>query len=124
MSMAVFDQRGQHVMYQDNAAGNINFGAVQHRVDVVGELEKLQTELTVARQAGVLNEETATDATYQLTKAVQQAKQPEPEKKMLLTHLHSAKTLIEGVTAASGLVTAFVKAAELGCQAFVADNLR
>jgi hypothetical protein len=111
--MAVFDQRDQHVMYQYNAAGNINFGAVQNRVDLVDELEKLQTELTAARRAGIFSEEIATDATFQLTKAVQQAQQPAPDKKTLLNHLNSAKTLIEGVTAASGLVTALVKAAEL-----------
>ena len=111
--MAVFDQRGQHVTYQYNAAGNINFGAVQNRVDLVSELEKLQSELTAARQAGIFGEETATDVSYQLTKAVQQAKQSTPDKPTLLNHLHNAKTLIEGVTAASGLVTAFVKAAEM-----------
>ena len=111
--MAVFDQRGQHVAYQYNAAGNINFEAVQNRIDLVGELEKLQTELTAAKQAGIFGEETATDVSYQLTKAVQQAKQPTPDKPTLLTHLRSAKALIEGVTAASGLVTGVVKAAEL-----------
>jgi hypothetical protein len=111
--MAAFDQRGQHVTYQYNAAGNINFGAVQNRVDLVGELEKLQTEVTAARQTGIFGEGTATDVSYQLTKAVQQAKQLTPDKPTLLTHLHSAKALLEGVTAASGLVTGFVKAAEL-----------
>jgi len=116
--MAVFDQRDQHVTYQYNAAGNINFGAVQNRVDLLGELGKLQTELTAARQAGLLSEEIATDATNQLTKAVQQAQQPAPDKKTLLTHLNSAKTLIEGATATSGLVTAFVKAAELAQKLF------
>jgi hypothetical protein len=116
--MAVFDQRDQHVIYQYNAAGNINFGAVQNRIDLVGELEKLQTELTAAKQAGIFSEEIATDATYQLTKAVQQARQPAPDKKTLLTHLNSAKTLIEGVTATSGLVTAFVQAVELAQKLF------
>ena len=28
ISMAIFDQRGQQVSYQYNAAGDINFGAV------------------------------------------------------------------------------------------------
>ena len=42
--MAIFDQRGQRVTYQYNAAGDINFGAVQNRMDLVGELGKLQRE--------------------------------------------------------------------------------
>ena len=34
--MAIFDQRGQRVTYQYNAAGDINFGAVQNRPDSSG----------------------------------------------------------------------------------------
>ena len=82
--MTVFDQRGQHVTYQYNAAGDINFGAVQNKVDVVVQLEKLRTEMSTAIESGVFDEETATDARYQLDKAVQQAKKPEPEKKGVL----------------------------------------
>jgi hypothetical protein len=111
--MAIFDQRGQRVTYQYNAAGNINFGAVQNQADLVGELEKLQQELAIAIQADVFDEEVSTDADYHLTKAVQQAKKPEPEKKTILDHLSSVKTLIEGVSAAGGLITALTKAMEL-----------
>ena len=68
--MAIFDQRGQQVTYQYNAAGDINFGAVQNRMDLVGELGKLQREMTPAMQSGVFDEGVATDAEYQLTKAV------------------------------------------------------
>jgi len=115
--MTIFDQRGQHVTYQYNAAGNINFGAVQNPVDLAAELEKLLAEMQEAIKAGVFDEETATDAEYQLKKAVQQAKRPGPEKKTILQHLTDAKAAIEGVTAAAGLVGALVKAAEL-VQAF------
>lgn len=116
--MAIFDQRGQHVSYQYNAAGDINFGAVQNRMEVVGELAKLQAELRQAIQTGLFDEEVATDADYQLTKAVQQAKKPEPDKKTILEHLSGAKALIEGVAAASGLVNALTKAAEVVQQLF------
>jgi hypothetical protein len=58
----------------------------------------------------VLSEETATDAQYQITKAAQQAKKPDPDKKTIVDYLTTAKTLIEGVTAASGLVSALVSA--------------
>lgn len=111
--MAIFDQRGQHVNYQYNAAGDINFGAVQNRIDVIGELEKLQVELGKAIEAGVFEEETATDAKYRLDKAVQQAKKPEPDKKSIMDHLNEAKALIEGVAAAGGMVAALMQAAEV-----------
>jgi hypothetical protein len=84
-SMSVFDQRGQSVSNQYNAAGDINFG----------------------------DAEIATDAEYHITKAVQQAKKPEPDKKAILDHLATAKAAIEGVAAASGMITALVKAAEV-----------
>jgi hypothetical protein len=111
--MAIFDQRGQRVTYQYNATGDINFGAVQNRMDLMGELEKLQRELTTAVQAGLFDEETATDTPYQLTKAVQEAKKPAPDKGTLLEHLNSAKRLVESVAAAGGLVTALTKAVEV-----------
>jgi hypothetical protein len=118
LAMTIFDQRGQHVTYQYNAAGNINFGAVQNRMDIVGELEKLRAEMSKAIAAGVFDEDVATDVDYQLTKAVQQAKKSAPEKNTLLAHLHSAKGLIEGIGAASGLVNALTKAAEVIQQFF------
>ena len=111
--MTVFDQRGQQVTYQYNAAGDINFGAVQNRVELVQELEKFQTEMTQAIKEGIFNEEVATDTEYQLKKAIQHAKKPEPDKTSILEHLSNVKELMQGVTAASGLFTGLVKATEL-----------
>lgn len=108
--MATFDQRGQRVTYQYNAAGNINIGGVQDRADLAGELEKLRAEVSRAREGGALEEETATDAEYQMTKAVQQAKKPEPDNKRLLDHINQAKSLIEGATAAGGAAAGLVSA--------------
>ena len=113
----IFDQRGQQVIYQYNAGGDINFGTVQNRTEVVTELEKLQDELDKAIDAEILDEDAATDAKYQLTKAVQQAKKPEPDKKTMLDHLNQAKGIIAGVaatvTAATGLAAAFEMAIEV-----------
>ena len=111
--MTVFDQRGQHVNYQYNAAGDINFGAVQNKVDVIVELEKLQGELARATEAGVVDEEVAVDVESRLKKAIVQAKKPEPDKKSILDHLNEAKALIEGVAAAGGMVAALAQAAEV-----------
>lgn len=113
LNMAVFDQRGQHVNYQYNAAGDINFGAVQNRQELVGQLEKFKAELAKAGDAQVIDAELVTDVEYQITKAVQEAKKPEPKKETILERVNGAKALIEGVTAAGGMVTALVKAAEL-----------
>ena len=111
--MTQFDQRGQQVTNQYNAGRDMNFGAVQNRVDLVTELEHLKEQFTQARKVGMLREETATDAEYQVTKAIQQANKPEPEKKTILNHLNIAKALIEDIAAASGLLTALVSAVEV-----------
>lgn len=110
--MTIFDQRGQQVTYQYNAAGDINFGAVQNRIDVIGQLEKLKAEVGKARDAGILDAEVATDATYQMDKALFQARKDAPNQQRMLDYINGAKALIETTAAASGLVSGFVAAAE------------
>lgn len=111
--MSVFDQRGQNVTYQYNAAGNINFGAVQNRADLVSELEKLKAEILKARDAQIIDAEIVTDVQYQIQKAVDQAQKPEPNKNAILEHLSKAKDFIKGVVEAGGIVTGIMKATEL-----------
>ncbi len=111
--MTQFDQRGQQVTNQYNAGRDMNFGAVQNPIDLIAELEKLKGEIAQAKEADIVSDETATDAEYQVTKAIQQAKKPNPDKKTILDHLNTAKALIEDVAAASGLVTALISAAEV-----------
>lgn len=111
--MAQFDMRGQRVTNQYNAGRDMNFGAVQTSADLITALEQLNEQFIQAKEAGVLTEETATDAQYQVTKATQQAKKPDPNKKTMVDHLTTAKTLIEGVTAAGGLVTALSAAIQV-----------
>jgi len=111
--VAQFDMRGQRVTNQYNAGRDMNFGAVQTPEDLMTVLEQLNEQFTQAKEAGVLTEETATDAQYQVTKAAQQAKKPDPDKKTMVDHLTTAKTLIESVTAAGGLVTALTAAIQV-----------
>jgi hypothetical protein len=112
-AMAQFDQRGQQVTNQYNAGRDMNFGVVQNSIDLIAELEKLKKEFAQAGEVGIVSEDAAVDAEYQMTKAIQQARKPEPDKKTILDHLNTAKALIEDVTAAGGLVTALVSAAEV-----------
>jgi hypothetical protein len=111
--MTIFDQRGQTVTYQYNVHGTINFGAVQTSPDLVGELRKLQAEMQQAVAAGAVEGEPATDAKYQLDKAVHEAQKPQPDKKKVADYLAQAKMAIEGIAAVGGLVAALTKAAEL-----------
>ncbi|MBD2093351.1 hypothetical protein H6F67_26250 [Microcoleus sp. FACHB-1515] len=113
VKMAIFDQRGQHVNYQYNAAGNINIGSVQNQMQLVDELEKLKSELSKASEAEVIDAEVFTDADYQMSKAIQQSKKPNPDKKSVIEHLKNAKSLLEDVTAVGGLVTALNEVIQL-----------
>jgi hypothetical protein len=54
----------------------------------------------------------ATVVEYQMSEAIQDAQKPVPDKQRILHWLHSAKSLVEGVTATSGMVTAIVSAIE------------
>lgn len=109
--MAQFDMRGQKVSGNQYVAGrDMNFGAVQSQADLIGELEKLKGEFAKAADQGILSEEAATDAQYQVTKAVQQAKKPDADKKTIIDHLDTVKAIIGNVTAASGLVLSVANA--------------
>jgi ABC-type branched-subunit amino acid transport system substrate-binding protein len=111
--MAIFDQRGQQVNYQYNAAGDINLGSVQNQAQLIEELSKLKSELSKAAEAQVIDAEIFTDADYQMTKAIQQAKKSEPDTKGIMDHLNNTKSLLEGVTAASGIVAALNNVVQL-----------
>lgn len=111
--MATFNQQGQNVTNQNNAGRDINIGAGQSVGDIVVTLEHLKGQLAQAKEHGLLDEETSTDAEYQVTKALQQAKKPNPDKKTILDYLNTAKGLVEGIATAGGLVTSLVNAAEI-----------
>jgi hypothetical protein len=109
--MAQFDMRGQQVTGNQYIAGrDMNFGAVQSQGDLIAELEKLKGEFAKAADQGILSEEAATDAQYQVTKAVQQARKPDADKKTIVDHLNTVKAVIANVTGASGLVVSVVNA--------------
>jgi hypothetical protein len=109
--MSFFDQRGQHVTNQYNAQ-HMNFGSVQNKVDLIAELEKFKEEVSKSQKDGTLDKKKATDVEYQITKATQEAEEAKPDKKTILDHLATAKSLLEGMSAASGFVSALASAIE------------
>jgi len=115
--MATFDQRHQQVTYQFNAAGNIDLRGAQNRADVVRELRLLNEEVGRAAEAQVIESGAALDAQYHLSKAVDQAQKPEPDKHSIATSLERATEVISALPAAtgalSGLVNALAQAAQL-----------
>lgn len=119
--MAKFDQRGQQVVNQINAdsVGVINFGVVQNKAEFVAELRKLLSEVNKATQAGIVKEEVAVDVESHIRKAVIEVEKPEPKKKSILDHIEGAKSLLDGITSATGLVTALIQAAKIAGSLFL-----
>ena len=107
--MAIFDQRGQTVTYQYNAAGNIGLGAATNAADFSGELDKLKVELAKAREGNAIDEDTEAEAKTFLIQAAREAKSPEPNKTTLLERLNSAKETLIGIAAVSGIAEAIAK---------------
>ena len=110
--MATFDQRGQKVTYQYNAAGNIKFSSVTNETELSVELQKLLDEVTRAVRSGAVDAEIGADVEAKVKKTVIQSQKSDPNKQTILDNINGAKALIEGVTSAAGLVNGFVQAIE------------
>lgn len=111
--MSTFDQRGQTVQYQYNAAGNINIDSIDTKLELTQELEKLKAEITKASEAKVIDAELADDATHELNKVITESKKPEPDKTVMLSRVEKAKSLVTNVGALAGVAGALVKIGEL-----------
>ncbi|MFW6116544.1 MAG: hypothetical protein ACOC6F_02350 [bacterium] len=117
-NVSIFDQRGQEVTYQYNAAGDIRVTSAQNREELVSELEKLRRELRRARESGALEEDTAVKTEYHLMEAVGAAQEECPDVQSFFEHIGKAKDLLEDAAAAVGLVTAFMTAMEVAARIF------
>jgi hypothetical protein len=96
-----------------NIAGrDLNFGTVQNKQELISQLEKLKEAFVKAGQTQIISEETAIDAEAEVKKAIGQAKKPAPDKKSILDYLSAAKSLVEGIGGAGGLVTSIAGAIE------------
>jgi AbiTii len=112
-NMSVFNQQGQTVNTQYNAAGDINFSSIQNSTEFVAELIKLKNEFSKVAQEEAINAEIVTDTEYQLTKAIQQAEKPEPNKEKIIGHLETAKQIVDGVETLAKIGTGLYGAIEI-----------
>jgi hypothetical protein len=108
MPNTFFDQRGQHVQYQYNAAGDIHIGSATAKQDLVPQLQKLLEEIAKARAANAIDDEAAIDASSSMEKAIVQAKKPAPEGSTIVKHLQTACGILQGVTTTSAAVVSLV----------------
>ncbi len=112
----LFDQRHQHVNQQTNIAGNVEnviFDSGSDKSKLIAELQYLLSDLDYATKTGIIPDETSIDVESHIKKAVVEIKKPKPKKQSVVDHIESAKKLLEGVTSATGLVTALIHAAQV-----------
>ncbi|MCH8878080.1 MAG: hypothetical protein IIA89_14880 [Chloroflexi bacterium] len=112
-SVTVFDQRGQQVQYQFNAAGDIDLSAVKTIEQLSHQLDSLRTEIQAAKEADVIPEEVALEAEYHVLQAGKEANADDPDKSIILDHIGRAKEILGDLVAAAGLVKAIAEAAEV-----------
>lgn len=108
--MAEFNQQGQTVNYQYNAE-TINFGAVENAQDFSRELDNLQVEIGKAIDEKALEGEKAIDVEMHIKKAILQSKKTEPDKKILVENLTSAKDLVSGISGLAGAISSAISVA-------------
>jgi hypothetical protein len=117
-TVTAFDQRGQHVQYQFNAAGNINIERIQSMGELVKEIEKLRGEIDQAKKAGAVSEATAIEAQYHLLEAAREAASENPNKSTMLEKIGKAKDLLKDISSLAGLVTSLIKITEVAGKLF------
>lgn len=106
--MSQFDMSHQQVGQQYVAGRDISIGHVQSSQDVQNILEQLNDQIAQAQESGVINEDIANGAQDQVTKAIDRANNPDPDKKAIVDHLSTAKSLLETASMAGGLVTTLI----------------
>lgn len=116
--MRIFDQRGQNVDYQYNAAGNINIDNLNNREYFTKKIDEIQDGLLKAKDAKTIDSEVFTDIDYQLTKITQTFEKGKTDRKTITKHLTKAKSLLEGATALGGLTIALDKLISLASTLF------
>ena len=106
----VFDQRGQHVKTQYNAAGDINFGAAQNITGFIEQLNLIKQEINNAFTNQHISELQESKAKTQILEAVEEAQKGIPDKGTLLTYLKEAKECLSGIVAIKPIVQSIANA--------------
>ncbi len=111
--VTVFDQRGQSIQYQFNAAGDINLSSVNTIEDFSQQLKSIMDEIQSAKKAKVISEESAIEAEYHILQANKEVEADDSNKGIILDHIGRAKDILIDMAAAVGLVKAIAEAADV-----------
>jgi len=99
--------------------GVVNFGTAQNKDELVIELRNLISEINKATQEGIVIKDVSDEVKKYIKKAIAEAEKPEPKKKAVIENIEGAKSLLDGVTSASNLVSALMTAAKIAGSLFL-----
>lgn len=114
--MTNFNQNNQNVYgNQFNIGGDlfVNFNKVTKKSEIPSELMKIIVALNEAQQNGIINAEIVSESKKCVQESIDEIQKPNPNSKSIIENLNGAKTLIEGIASAGGLVKIFVEAIEM-----------
>ncbi|MBL8091626.1 MAG: hypothetical protein JNJ43_14920 [Anaerolineales bacterium] len=119
--MAKFDLSHSKVTNQVVAEtiNSVNFGTVQNKEDLVVELRELISEINKATKKGLVKKKISTDVKSHIEKAITEVRKPDAKKQPILEHIEGAKSLLDGMTSASNLVTSLITAAKIAGSLFL-----
>lgn len=110
-SMSAFDQKGQYVQYQFNAAGDINIDSINSTEHIATELAKFRAEIDKAKIANAISEEIATKSQDYLLEAERQVKKSKLSS--VLSAIGKAIDILKSTASMAGLVTSLTKLAKV-----------
>lgn len=93
--------------------GTINLGTVKNSTDFKGVLQNLLSELSKLQTSDKTEKSVIADAKSSIEKAIIEAEEPTPNQELIVKHIEGAKTLLEGVTSAVGLVSTLIQASKM-----------
>jgi hypothetical protein len=112
----IFDQRGQQVQNQYNAAGNVNIGIVPEKNHLIKELQALREKI---KELENVDNDTTLEAEYHVIQATKEVKKDEPATNTFFDHMNKAKVLLENIVTGVGITDAVIRVIELAKQVFV-----
>jgi len=111
--MTSFNQSNQKVSgNQYNAGEDINIGSVQNTESLAKVLNMILVEISHLTEAGKLNKKISKEVEDKVKKVVAQSQNATPDKKSTASLLTEAKSLIEGISSATTLITLLSQATE------------
>lgn len=107
----IFDQKGQQVNNQYNAAGDININ-VNNKDDLINELGNIRSELERVKNTQNLSPDLAVEVEFNILQAKKEAQKTKPKQSVFVEHIKKAKELLSDVAAVAGIVSALSKIIE------------